>query len=135
MDDQSFTVTSTYDPETNELTCTSEPSPIQIQHGNIGKITVRLQLKEGQPGSISFPVNAIKWSSPTQPDFPIAPTTPITEIVITAPNLHAHENPEEFPFEINFVYTSPDGKQVTDTGDPTIILEGTGIKWEEHPES
>lgn len=126
MTDQSFIITSTYDPSNDTITC--EPGEVKVCHGKTGKITVRIQLENGQPGSISFPLSPINWTSPEPPPFPI------TEIVITAPNLHEHGG-EKFPFEINYVYTPPGGDPVTKTGDPTIILEGTGGPTYNYPES
>lgn len=129
MDFQSFTVTSTYDPDTKTITCISEPSPIVIEHGNTGLITVRLQVKEGQPERISFQAAAVDWTEEPPPDSLVT----ASEILITVPNLHEHKEAEEFSFEVNYVYTPPDGPSESGTGDPTIILEGTGGTGKDYP--
>lgn len=131
MDFQFFTVTSTYDPDTKTMTCISEPSPIVIEHGNTGLITVRLQVKEGQSERISFQANAVDWTE----DPPQDSLVTTSEILITVPNLHEHKEAEEFSFEVNYVYTPPNGQPESGTGDPTIILEGTGGQAYNQPDS
>lgn len=126
---QSFTITSTYDPSTNTITCASEPSPIKIKQGNTGLITVRLQLQEGQPERISFQADPVAWTASP----PAGSLVTVSEILITAPNTNTEPEDKEHPFEIKFVYTPPEGDPVIDTGDPTIILEGTGGVWKDHP--
>ena len=119
MAEQPFTITSTYNPSTNTITCSSES--ILIKQGDIGKIKVQLQVEKDQPGTISFPFSPIEWATPDLPsDFTLS------EILITAPNSNEDPKDKPYPFTIKYVYTPPGGEPVSGTGDPTIILEGTG---------
>lgn len=123
MADQFFTVTSTYDPSKNEIAC--EPREVTVNKGNTGKVTVKLQVKAGQPGVISFKADPVKWTTPPPKDFLVT----VSEILIIAPNSNTDPLPQKLSFEVNYVYTPPSGPVVSGTGDPTIILEGTGSSW------
>lgn len=123
MADQNFTITSTYNPTTNTITCSS--SSVTVNQGNTGKITVNLQLTSGSSGSIAFQSNPVTWSTTPPASFNVQ-TKSSTQIFITAPNGNSGTNSVSYSFQINYSYTPTSGPVVNGTGDPTIVLEGTG---------
>jgi hypothetical protein len=128
MAEQAFTITSTYDPSTNTLTCNT--TSVMVKKGNIGKVTLNLELKAGSPGSIAFQSDPLEWSTPPTTTTPPKSFTVVrrsdTETFITAPNSGPPPVEERYSFLINYIYTKPDATSVSGTSDPTIILEGTG---------
>jgi hypothetical protein len=112
----------TYNPSTN--TCTCSPSSVTIGKGNSGNIGVSLGLTSGATGSVAFGNPPINWGSGGAPTGATVapPNGGGSQITITDPNNSAGT----YSFAVNYVYTPTSGPQVSGTGDPTIINEGTG---------
>lgn len=126
MADQSFTITSTYDPSTNSIAC--NPSSIRVGKSDTGKILVNLELATGSTGTITFQADPVQWSTTPPVSFNVQSKSS-TQIQITAPNGNSSRHEESFSFLVNYTYTPVSGDPVSQTGDPTIILEGTGSVW------
>jgi len=127
MSNQFFTITSTYNPANKQITCST--SSVTVSQGNTGKITVNLQLTSGSSGSIAFQSNPnqVTWSTTPPASFNVTSTGGSgTQILITAPNGNSGKNDQSYSFQINYTYTPTSGPVVNGTGDPTIVLEGTG---------
>jgi hypothetical protein len=129
MSDQSFSITSTYNPSTGTITCST--SSVTIGQSNTGKITVNLQLSIGSSGSIAFQSNPVTWSTTPPASFNVQ-TKSSTQIFITAPNGNSNPGSQSYSFQINYTYTPTSGPAQSGTGDPSIILEGTGANPKDH---
>ena len=131
MSNQPFTITSTYNPSTGTITCST--SSVTVGQGNTGKITVNLQLTSGSSGSIAFQgnPNQVTWSTTPPASFNVTSTSS-TQILITAPNGNSNPGSQSYSFQINYTYTPTSGPSTSGTGDPTIILDGTGSDAKDH---
>jgi hypothetical protein len=91
---------------------------------------VKLQLASGSTGTIVFQRSPVNWTNGQPPNSVIAPPNGGTsQITVTVPNGNTDPTAESYPFTLNVTYTPPGGgSSVNKTGDPTIILEGTGGK-------
>jgi len=119
------TITVTFNPSGNSLTC--NPASVSVAKGNTGQLTVNLQLISGASGSIAFQSNPVTWSTTPPASFNVQTKTS-TQIFITAPNNNTGSNAQSYSFQVNYAYTPVNGPVRNGTGDPTIILEGTGSK-------
>jgi type 1 fimbria pilin len=119
---QNESIQVTYTPSSN--TCTCSPSSVTFNKGNSGNVGVSIGLSSGATGSVVFGNPPINWGSGGAPTG--ASVNPSNgggpRITITNPNSSAGT----YSFTVNYVYTPTSGPQVTGTGDPTIINEGTG---------
>jgi len=121
------TITVTFNPSGNSLTC--NPASVAVAKGNTGQLTVNLQLISGASGSIAFQSNPVTWSTTPPASFNVqANPNNSAQISITAPNNNTGPNAQSYSFQVSYTYTPVNGPVRTGTGDPTIILEGTGSK-------
>ena len=118
---QPLTLTATYDPSTQQLSCSA--SSFTVNKERTGRITVNLQVKGGT-GTIKFKDgDPLDWE--TLPPFWVSPVSN-TQVFIFAPNSPPPVADRSYDFQINYIYTPNGGTPVSGTGDPTIMLEGTG---------
>ncbi len=112
-----------YDPSTG--TFGSIPDSVTVANGTPETIQVNLSLVSGAAGNIAFDDPPFTWGINGFPGTGLTPpnggsTQETFSITSTEPN------PTTFGFLINFIYTPPSGSQISGSGDPTIILDGTG---------
>ena len=122
-------ITVTFNPNGNSLTC--NPTSVSVNQGNTGQLTVNLQLVSGASGSIAFQTSPITWSTTPPASFNVQ-TVSSTRIFITAPNGNSNPGSQSYSFQVNYTYTPVNGPVRTGTGDPSIILEGTGANPKDH---
>ncbi len=129
MADQSFTITSTFTPPNGPITCSL--GSLTVNKGNKGLVTVNLQLSAGGTGSIKIQSSPVTWSPAPPASFNVVRKSD-TQILITAPNGTPPAKSESYHFQVNYTYTPPGGTPKNGTGDPTIVLEGTGASHHGH---
>jgi hypothetical protein len=123
MSVETFGITMTYDPSTQQLT--PSISSLTVNENDSAEITVSLVLIAGAQGSVVFHNPPITWSQSTGAPSGVTIDPPqggTSQITINDPNTSAGR----FDFNAHVLHTPLTGNTVLISGDPTIINEGTG---------